>query len=267
MWGRYFRRKHFLDRLLFISRKLPAGLLRQRLEISFRGLPSGHSVGCRAARLNSLAKQMSRCEDYLEVGVQYGFTLANVEVKNKTGVDPNLMFNPKLARGVMLHRTTSDEFFSELAEEIQYDLVFLDGLHTFEQTARDFLNALKHLRPGGVIVIDDVVPDTEAKALPDREESLYRQLLETGQTSGEWFGDVWKLPVAVKEVFADLLVVETFGHGVCGQSVIRFGKEPFRISEIAERALTTFGSLEYADYFREGENPRLPGYQVEGDPD
>lgn len=143
-------RKHILDRLLFLSRKLPVGLLRQRLEVSFRGLPSGHSVGCRAARINSLAKQMSRCEDYLEVGVQYGFTLASVEVKNKTGVDPNLMFNPKLAPGLKLHRTTSDEFFSELPEEIQYDLVFLDGLHTFEQTARDFLNALKHLRPGGL---------------------------------------------------------------------------------------------------------------------
>lgn len=256
-------RKHILDRLLFLSRKLPVGLLRQRLEVSFRGLPSGHSVGCRAARINSLAKQMSRCEDYLEVGVQYGFTLASVEVKNKTGVDPNLMFNPKLAPGLKLHRTTSDEFFSELPEEIQYDLVFLDGLHTFEQTARDFLNALKHLRPGGFIVIDDVVPTSEAKALPDREESLNRQLLETGQTDGEWFGDVWKLPVAVSEVFADLLVVETFGHGVCGQSIIRFGKESSRINEIREDALTAFRSLEYADYFTEGESPRLPGYHVE----
>ena len=267
MRGHNFLRKHILDRLLFISRKLPAGSLRQRLEVSFRGLPSGHSVGCRAARLNSLAKRMSRCEDYLEVGVQYGFTLASVEVKNKTGVDPNLMFNPKLSRGVMLHRTTSDEFFSELPQEIQYDLIFLDGLHTFEQTARDFLNALKHLRPEGVIVIDDVVPNSEAKALPDREESLRRQLLETGQTDGEWFGDVWKLPVAVSEVFADLLVVETFGHGVCGQSIIRFGKEPSRINEIPEHALTAYRSLEYADYFKEGDYPRLPGYQVDWDAD
>ena len=254
-------RKHILDRLLFLSRKLPAGLLRQRLEVSFRGLPSGHSVGCRATRINSIAKQMSRCEDYLEVGVQYGFTLASVEVINKTGVDPNLMFNPKLAPGLKLHRTTSDEFFSELPEEIQYDLIFLDGLHTFEQTARDFLNALKHLRPGGVIVIDDVVPTSEAKALPDREESLRRQLLETGQTDGEWFGDVWKLPVAINMVFGGELNLAVYGYGPCGQAVVSV-EDPRKLSEVADRfdyALSS--SLNFGDFFPGPGTVLLPGYQ------
>ncbi len=145
--GTPLHEKAYSRSVAVLSRKLPAGLLRQRLEVSFRGLPSGHPVGCRAARINSLAEKMSRCEDYLEVGVQYGFTLASVDVKNKTGVDPNLMFNPKLAPGVKLHRTTSDGFFSELPQEIQYDLIFGRAPY-FEQTARDFLNALKHLRPG-----------------------------------------------------------------------------------------------------------------------
>ena len=256
-------RKHILDRLLFLSRKLPAGLLRQRLEVSFRGLPSGHSVGCRATRINSIAKQMSRCEDYLEVGVQYGFTLASVEVKNKTGVDPNLMFNPKLAPGVKLHRTTSDEFFSELPEEIQYDLIFLDGLHTFEQTARDFLNALKHLRPGGVIVIDDVVPTSEAKALPDREESLKRQLLETGQTDGEWFGDVWKLPVAIEKIFEGALEVRTVGIGVCGQAIFWQSDPIEKMGIPAFSVFRPYATLLFSDYFPEEGIVNLPGYGPE----
>lgn len=249
MFENSFTRKFFFDRLLYVARRLPPGKFRESLEISLRGLPSGHTVGCRAARLNRLADEMSDCQDYLEIGVQFGFTFSSVTVKNKTGVDPRLMFNPKLAPGVELRSQTSDDFFSSLSPPTRYDLIFIDGLHTFEQTARDFVNALRHLKPRGVIVVDDVLPNSEAKALPDRKESLERQKLETGEVDGEWFGDVWKLTVALRSGFSDLLEVSTIGSGVCGQAVVWWKNQPsaedISLDTILQTKLPT-----YADYFR-----------------
>ena len=254
--------RQILDTLLFISRKLPAGRLRRQLEISLRGLPRGHSVGCRAERINALANQLSRCEDYLEVGVQFGFTLSSVNIKNKTGVDPELMFNPRLAPSVNLHRKTSDEFFKQLKPDTLFDLVFLDGLHTYEQTARDFVSAWKHLRAGGVIVVDDVVPNSEAKALPDRDESLRRQLQETGKTEGEWFGDVWKLPIAVERIFEGEIQVRVVGYGVCGQAVF-WETEPGAFKKTPDfREFSVFDDLKFRDYFPQQGKVLLPGYTL-----
>jgi hypothetical protein len=53
--------------------------------------------------------------------------------------------------------TTSDEFFATLRPSKRYDVAFIDGLHTFEQTYRDVINTFAHLR-SGVILIDDTVP-------------------------------------------------------------------------------------------------------------
>lgn len=260
MTNRPWPRRQFLDKLLFLARKLPAGQLRKGLEISLRGLPDGHPAGCRAERINSLSKQLRRCEDYLEIGVQFGFTLASVDIKNKTGVDPALMFNPRFAPGVILHRATSDEFFEGLSPNALYDVIFLDGLHTFEQTARDFLNALRHLKPGGFILVDDVVPTSEAKALPDRGESLRRQLEETATTDGEWFGDVWKLPVAVERIFQGELQVKVVGFGVCGQAVF-WETEPGTLNKTPDiREFLAFEGLKFRDYFPQPGEVLLPGY-------
>ncbi|HET7247078.1 MAG TPA: class I SAM-dependent methyltransferase [Streptosporangiaceae bacterium] len=39
---------------------------------------------------------------------------------------------------------TSDEFFAGLPTGKTYDLIFIDGLHTFEQAYRDLCNAIVH---------------------------------------------------------------------------------------------------------------------------
>lgn len=233
------------------------------LRESTRGLPVGHPVGCRADRLNRVAAEIENARDYLEIGVQSGLTLSSVNLANKTGVDPYFRFNHNLARGVTLHEVTSDEFFLGLSDQVMYDLIFLDGLHTFEQTAKDFVNALKHLKPGGVIVIDDVVPSSMEKALPDREESIRLQILKNGKAGGAWFGDVWKLPIAISELYPGVLHVETYGFGVCGQSVVRYPTQSARLGEISEGDFVRFDNLAYADYFPSGGEVLLPGYSRE----
>lgn len=71
-------------------------------------------------------------------------------------------------------------------------MIFLDGLHTYEQTLRDLLNALPLLKPRGAIVLDDVLPNSELAALPERQEAEARQA--AGEAwDGSWMGDVYRL--------------------------------------------------------------------------
>lgn len=252
-----------LDKLLFLARRLPEGGFRRSLEIALRGLPQGHPVGCRAERINKIASLLKTPKDYLEIGVQYGFTLSSVNLRNKTGVDPQLMFNPRLAQGVELHRETSDVFFSKLGQEVRFDVIFLDGLHTFEQTSRDFVNALRHLKPGGVIIIDDVVPSSREKALPNREESIRRQLQVSGTANGEWFGDVWKVPVAVHDLYAGLLDVTVLGSGVCGQAIVRQVGDISSAQHIGIETFNRYVNLNFDDYFLPSGKILLPNWSMD----
>jgi len=64
-----------------------------------------------------------------------GETFANVKVWRRCGVDPSPLFDAVLLpRGSSFAVTTSDEFFSTLRPSKRYDIAFIDGLHTFEQT-------------------------------------------------------------------------------------------------------------------------------------
>ena len=54
---------------------------------------------------------------------------------------------------------TSDEFFTN--HRSHFDLVFIDGLHTHEQSLRDVANALCSLSGSdSVIVMNDCIPST-----------------------------------------------------------------------------------------------------------
>lgn len=127
---------------------------------------------------------------YLEIGVQYGHTIEAVRGE-RVGVDPLLQFKldctpPRLS----FYEMTSREYFSnERASE--FDFVFLDGLHTFQETYLDFVDALAALSPNGVILIDDVLPTDEESSYPDQNVSR-RLKLESGISHSRWYGDVWR---------------------------------------------------------------------------
>ena len=84
--------------------------------------------------------------NYLEIGCDRNENFSKIKIKSKTGVDP--------LRGTI--RKTSDEFFKSNKEE--FDIIFLDGLHTYEQTIKDINNSLKFLNTRGVILIHDCLP-------------------------------------------------------------------------------------------------------------
>jgi hypothetical protein len=99
--------------------------------------------------LNALLRG-THAVSYLEIGVDEGRTFENVVCAERWGVDPSPKFDmSRLPDGATFFRLTSDEFFAGLSAEKGFDVVFLDGLHTFEQTYTDLVNALARGPPQG----------------------------------------------------------------------------------------------------------------------
>jgi hypothetical protein len=124
---------------------------------------------------------------YLEIGVQKGRSLDLAQC-TAIGVDPHPRTSAKPNQTI--YPCTSDEFF---ARDLKFkpDLVFIDGLHLFEQVLMDFINCERICHPDSVIVMDDIFPAHPAQALRERRTQ-------------KWAGDVWKVYEILKEYRPDL---------------------------------------------------------------
>jgi hypothetical protein len=95
----------------------------------------------------------------------------------------------------------------------RFDAIFIDGLHTFEQSYRDFIHSLRYAHDKIVWIIDDTVPNDPYSALPDFTQCAEYRIL-AGIFSGSWHGDVYKTAVAIHDRHEDffsarLLMEET----------------------------------------------------------
>ena len=141
---------------------------------------------------------------YLEIGVKDGECFDAVDAETKVAVDPAFAFRPPFSswfrrvrrakRGAFYFRMTSDDFFAGPARRLApYDVVFVDGLHTYEQSYADVLNALAVLADPGVVLVHDCNPVSEAAAAP----TLHAAARTPGYT-GEWNGEVYKALVRLR---------------------------------------------------------------------
>jgi len=123
-------------------------------------------------------------ETYLEVGVQYGTSLALAEKSTlAVGIDPQplMTFTSNMRPNQEVYAMTSNQWFDHgVVFHPPFSLGFIDGLHLFEQALKDFMNMEQRMAQGGVIIVDDVLPYSQAIA-------------EREQPPGDWTGDVWKL--------------------------------------------------------------------------
>ena len=117
----------------------------------------------------------NRYSDYLEIGCDQDQLFSKIKIQNKVGVDPSSGGNV---------RKSSDEFFND--NKKKFDLIFIDGLHTYNQVKKDILNSLNCLKDGGVILVHDCIPDCLSKQAVPR----YRMI---------WNGDVWKAIVDLRQ--------------------------------------------------------------------
>jgi hypothetical protein len=123
----------------------------------------------RIALINLLISKKNDCS-YLEIGCASNNLFDSVYIPDKTGVDPFKGGNV---------RKTSNDFFNN--NKKLYDIIFIDGLHIYQQVRQDVINSIKFLKPNGWIVLHDMLP---------------RNWIEhhvPNLSPGVWTGDVWKL--------------------------------------------------------------------------
>lgn len=188
---------------------------------------------------------------YLEIGVNRGETFRELQAARKVGVDPNFLFDTTaeaVPGRITFHPMPSDAYFAGPHGGDRFDVVFLDGLHTFEQTLRDLLNAVAVLNEGGVIVLDDVLPNSYDASLPDfahvQALRVSAEALGTGWSAdGSWMGDVFKLVFFI-ESFLQRFSFATVAEGH-GQTILW---EQVRPAEaLPPRTMEEISRLDYRD--------------------
>jgi hypothetical protein len=94
---------------------------------------------------------------YLEVGVRHATCWNRVAPlaghAEGVDIDPDVLNH---VRGdAKVHIMPSDDYFAGVGAGRTWDVIFLDGDHSYEQVAKDFDNALPHLQANGTIVLHD----------------------------------------------------------------------------------------------------------------
>jgi hypothetical protein len=174
---------------------------------------------------------------YLEIGVSKGENFTAIKAKYKVGVDPiqpSELVKNAVNDKCVYHTMTSDTFFeNEKNSGIEYDVIFVDGLHEYEQAYRDIVNSLELLAPDGVIVVHDCKPINEVMGLPPNMYKLVDQKTKQ-ESNNAWMGDVWKAIVCIRSIHNNLCVF-TLDFD-CGCAIITRGKPesmlPYSLIEI-----------------------------------
>ena len=193
---------------------------------------------------------------YLEIGVCEGRTFDRVPAAVRVAVDPEFRFDhtapERQEPGTSYHQITSDEYFGTVVEpDARFDVIYLDGLHTVEQTLRDLLNALPYLQPQGVLVIDDVRPPTELAAIPDRQEFFDVRAAQGRDDEKAWMGDVFRLVYFI-ETFCQQLSFRVIANNH-GQAVVWRHRRP----AVPQRGLAEVGALTFDELARTEDALRL----------
>lgn len=155
---------------------------------------------------------------YLEIGCDKNQIFSNIEIDFKIGVDPVQGGNV---------RKTSDNFFKNNLDK--FDIIFIDGLHKYDQVNKDIKNSLKVLNEGGIILLHDCMP-----------KSYLHQAVPRSRMS--WNGDVWKNIVEAR-TNPDLDTYTCFADQGIGIIFNRPNRNKLIISE------NNFNKLKFKDFY------------------
>lgn len=195
---------------------------------------------------------------YLDVGVYGRDRFFPIAIRYKDAVDPAFRFN---CSGMSSEYTgflqmQSDEFFASALPRPQDDVIFLDGLHTFAQTFRDFMTTLPFSHGKTVWLIDDTVSCDPYSALWDMEHS-YAERTKARMPWNPWHGDVYKVIYPLHDFCPNFNFARTV-DGRNPQMVVR--SEPrWHFAP----AFSGFEGIERSSYFTLGEHEAVMRYQTE----
>lgn len=223
----------------------------------------------------SYLSSLNNAYRYLEIGVWSGSTFFPVQIPIKVAVDPCFVFNPADHKkdGTHFLQITSDEFFEKLdggdillgdgipAEKVKFDVIFIDGYHTFEQSFKDFENSLRYSHEKTLWLIDDTVPSDAYSALPDPAVSRYKRKL-AGLERGDWHGDVFKTVFAIHDRYPEISYCTLMGSNP--QTVLwrarKNGRAPAFSSLDEIKAITYYEMIFHGKLMMPVSDEALPSY-------
>lgn len=180
-----------------------------------------------------------RPRTYVEIGVETGLSMRLVLPETRAiGIDPQPTLRTPLPGNARLFTETSDEFFARRDARAELgglpiDLAFIDGMHHFEFTLRDFMNLERCAAPGSTILLDDCFPHS-------------RRTAQRGRAGIFWSGDVWKLIVLLKKYRPDLSVI-TVAAPPAGLGIVRrLDPGSHFIADNLQRLTDEFMALDYS---------------------
>lgn len=177
-----------------------------------RTYPCDHNL--RPSRINKIIEIVG-AKTYLEIGLFKGNTFQRVKAEKKVGVDPDPNTFKSESEDIQTYQMTSDEYFARHITNPQtFDIIYLDGQHTFEQTLRDFNNSINFSHKSTVWIIDDTVPVNFASSLTTLEESskIYDGLKHP-TSPRPWMGTVYRLVYYIHDFLPAFSYMTYKGHG------------------------------------------------------
>ena len=185
--------------------------------------------------INFLIKKYSY-KTYLEIGVNDPNNNFNkIKIKFKDGVDPIWRRNPRKGNK---YEMESDQFFALLNKNKLYDIIFIDGLHTYEQAKKDIAHSLNHLSSEGTIIVHDCNPPSK----------WHQRNVEEVKDNEEWYGTTWKAFVENRIVNPQISMMTVDID--CGCGIIKFGSQTLYNKVEITKCLTW-------DYFKNNKNKLL----------
>ncbi|MDL2317241.1 class I SAM-dependent methyltransferase [Desulfovibrio sp. OttesenSCG-928-A18] len=171
-----------------------------------------------AIRIEELAK-LNSATRYLEIGVFKGETFLDLQFPLMVGVDPDFQFDIEANKreGKYFIPETSDSFFKKLAEGheavkgiaghfgddgIKFDLIFIDGWHSYDQSLRDFENSLLFAHDKTIWILDDSIPQNPYASVDDYGKSLqYSNKVGVYNKAGN--GHVYQTVLTIHDKYPD----------------------------------------------------------------
>lgn len=146
---------------------------------------------------------------YIEIGVDTGKSLKFAQSSTRSiGIDPDFNVVFPIGSWAKLYRLPSDVFFAnqnplEIFDSQEIDFGFIDGLHTFDQALKDFINIEQYSSANSIVLLHDIFPVIPATTKRNRDTIL-------------WVGDTWKVVLALREYRPDLnfFTIPTYPSGL-----------------------------------------------------
>lgn len=161
--------------------------------IHLRNVPPPEETFDHVSLISFIASYL-KPERYLELGVRCGKTFKSVAKYAKEAIAVDIApcaFD--MPNNGSYHHTTTDSYFENLNGDVKFDMIFIDGDHSHEQSLQDFLNASLRIIDDGFIIMHDTYPFDKVLHAPHYCNDCYKTALYVKQNYSHSF-EVLTLP-------------------------------------------------------------------------